>query len=80
MKLYAREFGGRGIPVVILHGLFASSKNWIATARYLSGFCRPFALDLRNHGDSPHSASHTLQEMKKFVIKSLLFKQSCDMP
>ena len=71
MKLYAREFGGRGIPVVILHGLFASSKNWIATARYLSGFCRPFALDLRNHGDSPHSASHTLQEMIDDLYKWL---------
>jgi pimeloyl-ACP methyl ester carboxylesterase len=63
MKLYTREFGGSGIPVVILHGLFASSKNWISTAQYLAAFCKPFALDLRNHGDSPHSDSHTLGEM-----------------
>jgi esterase len=63
MKLYTREFGGEGLPVVILHGLFASSKNWVGTARYLSGFSRPFALDLRNHGDSPHSDSHTLEDM-----------------
>lgn len=63
MKLYTKEFGGGGIPVVILHGLFASSKNWIGTAQYLSGFCEPFALDLRNHGDSPHSDSHTFEGM-----------------
>jgi esterase len=62
VDLYTREFGGQGLPVVILHGLFASSKNWVGTAQYLSGFCRPFALDLRNHGDSPHSESHTLED------------------
>jgi pimeloyl-ACP methyl ester carboxylesterase len=63
VNLYTREFGGQGVPVVILHGLFASSKNWVGTAQYLSGFSRPFALDLRNHGDSPHSESHTLEQM-----------------
>ena len=63
MTLYTREFGGGGIPVTILHGLFASSKNWIGTGQYLSQFCKPFALDLRNHGDSPHSDSHTLAGM-----------------
>ncbi|MBN2551610.1 MAG: alpha/beta fold hydrolase [Spirochaetales bacterium] len=63
MKLSTREFGGEGFPVVILHGLFASSKNWLSAARFLSGFSRPFALDLRNHGDSPHSESHSLEDM-----------------
>jgi esterase len=63
MRLYTRELGGQGLPVVILHGLFASSKNWISTARRLSAFSRPFALDLRNHGDSPHSDEHTLDGM-----------------
>jgi pimeloyl-ACP methyl ester carboxylesterase len=63
MELHTREFGGRGLPLAILHGLFASSKNWIGTAQYLSGFCRPYALDLRNHGDSPHAESHTLTDM-----------------
>jgi len=48
VNLYTREFGGQGVPVAILHGLFASSKNWIGTAQYLSGFSRPFALDLRH--------------------------------
>ena len=63
MDLYTREFGGQGLSVVILHGLFASSKNWVGTAQALSGFSRPYALDLRNHGDSPHSDSHTLEDM-----------------
>jgi pimeloyl-ACP methyl ester carboxylesterase len=63
VKLFTREFGGRGLPLVILHGLFASSKNWMSTAQYMSGFSRAYALDLRNHGDSPHSDSHTLKDM-----------------
>jgi esterase len=62
VNLYTREFGGQGLPVVILHGLFASSKNWVGTAQHLCGSCRPFALDLRNHGDSPHCESHTLED------------------
>jgi pimeloyl-ACP methyl ester carboxylesterase len=63
VNLHTREFGGQGVPVAILHGLFASSKNWVSTAQYLSDFSRPFALDLRNHGDSPHSESHTLKDL-----------------
>jgi len=63
MKLYTREFAGQGTALVILHGLFASSKNWIGTAQALSASCRPFAVDLRNHGDSPHSDTHTLADM-----------------
>lgn len=46
---------GRGKPVVVLHGLFGSSRNWTAIARRIAqqGF-RVIAADLRNHGDSPH--------------------------
>ncbi|MBF0247269.1 MAG: alpha/beta fold hydrolase [Alphaproteobacteria bacterium] len=44
---------GRGEPVVILHGLFGSKRNWGAVAKALAGRFRVFALDLRNHGDSP---------------------------
>jgi len=63
LNLFTREFGGSGTPVLILHGLFGSSKNWIGTGRYLSGFSRCFAVDQRNHGDSPHCESHTLTDM-----------------
>jgi esterase len=63
VKLHYEEFGGRGLPIVILHGLFASSRNWVSVGRFLAGVGRPFALDLRNHGDSPHADSHTLGDL-----------------
>ena len=63
MKLNHREFGGEGPPIVILHGLFASLKNWITVGKAASARGRSFALDLRNHGDSPHADSHTLEDL-----------------
>lgn len=45
---------GDGPPVVILHGLFGSARNWGSIARRLAkGGRRAIAADLRNHGDSP---------------------------
>ena len=62
MNLSFRDLGGTGIPVVILHGLFGSSQNWVGMGRRLLPLGRVFALDLRNHGDSPHAPSHTLAD------------------
>lgn len=63
MKLFHRDLGGEGLPIVILHALFASSKNWISVGRHLAGQGHAFALDLRNHGDSPHDDSHSLADL-----------------
>lgn len=43
---------GSGAPIVILHGLFGSKRNWGNVAKALSARHRVFALDLRNHGES----------------------------
>jgi len=53
VTLAAQETGA-GPPVVILHGLFGSKRNWQSVARKLAGEFRVFSVDLRNHGDSPH--------------------------
>ena len=42
-------------PIIILHGLFGSKRNWGAIAKVLSQSRRVFCLDLRNHGESPWS-------------------------
>jgi pimeloyl-ACP methyl ester carboxylesterase len=60
MDLAFRELGGDGTPVVILHGLFGSSQNWAGMGRKLADTGRVIAVDLRNHGDSPHAAPHSL--------------------
>lgn len=78
MKLFFREFAGSGRPLIIIHGLFGSSKNWITNAKELSKICHVYAIDVRNHGDSPHSNSHTIQELvsdlKEFIIEHKIDK------
>ena len=55
MTLFHRELGGNGLPpVVILHGLLGSSRNWQTAGRDMSSRAHVFALDTRNHGQSPH--------------------------
>jgi len=62
MDLAFRDLGGNGPPIVILHGLFGSSQNWASLGRRLAARGRCFALDLRNHGDSPHAPTHSLAD------------------
>jgi len=54
-KLAYRYFGGEGRPpLVLIHGLLGSSRNWVSAAKGLVNDFEVFALDLRNHGESPH--------------------------
>ena len=48
---------GDGPPVVILHGLFGAARNFGAIQRALAPNFHVIALDMRNHGDSPHAAN-----------------------
>jgi pimeloyl-ACP methyl ester carboxylesterase len=54
MQLHFKELG-RGEPLIILHGLFGSSDNFLGIAKNLATRFHVFLLDLRNHGRSPHS-------------------------
>jgi len=49
------EVAGEGEPLVILHGLFGSLENWRPMSKRLAQHFKVFALDQRNHGQSPHS-------------------------
>jgi esterase len=49
---------GAGDPLVILHGLFGSKRNWVSVARRLGGQRRVLTVDLRNHGESPWDDRH----------------------
>jgi len=62
MDLWFRDLGGDGSPIVILHGLFGSSQNWAGMGRRLASEGHVYGLDLRNHGESPHAPTHTLQD------------------
>lgn len=70
MQLFHKEFGS-GKPLVILHGLFGFSDNWQSHAKYLSSYYRVILFDLRNHGRSSWSDSHTYENMALDVVESL---------
>lgn len=59
VELAARELGGAGkAPLVLLHGLLGSGRNWQTAGAGLAeagGGRNVWALDLRNHGKSPWS-------------------------
>ncbi|HNX85350.1 MAG TPA: alpha/beta fold hydrolase [Bacteroidales bacterium] len=54
MDLFCRQMGS-GDPVIILHGLFGLSDNWVTFGRRLATHYQVLIPDLRNHGQSPHS-------------------------
>lgn len=53
-SLFYRE-NGEGKAIIILHGVFGSSDNWMSIARDLSTTHKVYTLDQRNHGQSFHS-------------------------
>jgi esterase len=70
VKLYF-ECRGQGEPIIILHGLLGSSSNWSATSTMLGTQLQVFTLDLRNHGNSPHTSEFDYlsmaEDMKSFM-------------
>lgn len=69
MELSCRNYpgaghaAGTGAPLVLLHGLFGSAAQWHHIAAPLSARARVLAVDLRNHGLSPHADAMGYQEM-----------------
>src|SRR4029450_7159052 len=53
ITLHARDWGGGGQAVVLLHGLASNARIWDGVAPRLAGAgLRVVAVDLRGHGDS----------------------------
>lgn len=50
-------------PLIIVHGLFGSGRNWGVIARRLSEEREVIAVDMRNHGHSPRFTSHSYADM-----------------
>jgi esterase len=62
VKLFYRKYGA-GPPLIILHGLYGSSDNWVTIAKNISDYCTIYLPDLRNHGNSPHDERHDYKSM-----------------
>jgi pimeloyl-ACP methyl ester carboxylesterase len=63
MKLFCRKYGD-GPPLVILHGLYGLSDNWVTIAKKLGNSFTVYLPDQRNHGQSPHSQIHDYDSMR----------------
>jgi esterase len=70
MMLNAIE-AGQGDPLVLLHGLFGSARNFGTVQRQFVTAHRSIALDLRNHGASPHDADMCYATMAADVLQTL---------
>ena len=62
---------GAGSPVVLLHGLFGSASNWGRIQKELAGAHDVLAMDLRNHGGSPHDPAMSYPLMAEDVAETL---------
>jgi pimeloyl-ACP methyl ester carboxylesterase len=47
------DFGGRGRPIVLVHGLGGSHANWLSVGDRLAAHGRVLAVDLVGHGRTP---------------------------
>lgn len=68
MKLFVRKYG-EGPPLMILHGLYGSSDNWISITRRIAKLFTVYLPDLRNHGLSPHSEIHDYEAMSSDIFE-----------
>ncbi|XP_019875760.1 protein ABHD11 [Aethina tumida] len=77
------EDSGRATPLLIFHGLFGSKSNWNSFSKVYHNTSVPpqrkiFAVDARNHADSPFTESHNYDDMvldlKKFLDTSNITK------
>lgn len=50
-------------PLLIVHGLFGSARNWNVIAKRLSDERQVISVDMRNHGDSAFLPGHSYPEM-----------------
>jgi esterase len=71
MMLHAIEAGEGGPPLVLLHGLFGSARNFGSVQRAFAERRRSIALDLRNHGASPHDRDMRYATMAADVLQTL---------
>ena len=60
---------GQGEPLLILHGLFGSSRNWQSLARRYAEHYEVFSVDLRNHGQSFHTEEMSYPLMAEDVSR-----------
>ena len=68
MRLNYKKLGD-GEPLVILHGLFGMLDNWFALGKKFADSYAVYLVDLRNHGQSPHSNDWNYKVMSDDLLE-----------
>ncbi len=63
MELYYRKEGS-GPALVIIHGLYGSSDNWLNIGKKLAERYTVYSIDQRNHGRSPFAETNSYNDMR----------------
>ena len=58
--LAVRRYAGKGVPLVMIHGITSSGNDFDHVATRLTDICNPLTIDLRGHGgsDKPRKGYH----------------------
>lgn len=79
MNLQFKKYGS-GRPLIILHGIFGISDNWVSFGKRIAelGF-EVYILDQRNHGRSPHHYAFTYYALVDDLVE-FIEQQNIEMP
>jgi esterase len=69
MKLFYRKIGEEPTAMIVLHGLFGSSDNWLSLGKIFSQDFSVYLMDQRNHGQSPFSERHNYKDMADDLLE-----------
>ncbi len=69
ITLHHKIYGSANKHLIVLHGLFGSSQNWATQCRALATDYSVHALDLRNHGQSPHCEPMNYSVMAEDIVR-----------
>ena len=61
--------GAEAPPLIIVHGLYGSARNWNVIAKRLADRRDVIAVDQRNHGESPRRDSQSYADMAGDIAK-----------
>ena len=72
MDILNYRITGKGPYLIILHGMYGMSDNWMGIARNISEHFSVVIPDMRNHGRSFHSDTHSYEAMS-FDVENLRY-------
>jgi N-formylmaleamate deformylase len=66
-RLHVLDYGGPGVPLVVIPGITSPAVTMDFVARELTGLVRPLVLDVRGRGLSDGGGTYTLEEYAEDV-------------